>query len=346
MKDKLTFVCTKDIHFAGQNPKARLDNYQEALTAKIREIFDIARKYAADGILVAGDLFDSFYVTYPIATDLEVLLKESPCKIFTIAGQHDEESHNPNSLRRGAYSQLVRLGIIEDVDHNPRPIKCHGELFGVIITGRHYDWEADKEEDYYSFPHKDVLLGDYPSDYTWHNPSSKLIHLAHGTLVDHHPPFDRYTHIDDLQTNADVLVIGDYHPGIGIIKHINEETLQQTLIVDPGALARQKASPSDMTRQVQVAVLTVTAEGCSAELVPLKCAKPGDEVLTREHLEEEEAREDRKEAFLGLLREGAARKFAGTRDIMDRIAAQRKVPGEVVKEALGWVSKAREELAK
>ncbi len=338
MKNHLTFICTKDIHYAGQNPKARLDNYQEALTAKIREIFDIAREYEADGILVAGDLFDSFYTSLPVIAEYAALLKESPCEIFTIAGQHDEESHNPGSLRRSPYGLLKRLGIIWDCSEILGHKSAQG--FDVSITGKHYDWTADKDPAYYQCPEVSVVKCDYGKMSTV---PSKIIHLAHGTLVDHHPPFDRYTHIDNLKTNADVLVVGDYHPGIGIRRLDNE---QQTLIIDPGALARQKASSSDMMRQVQVAVLTIKNDTVGIRIVPLTCAKPGDEVLTREHLEEEEAREDRKEAFLGLLREGAARKFAETREIMDAVAAQGNVPGEVIEEALGWVSKAREELNK
>ena len=324
MKNKLTFICTKDIHYAGQNPKARTDSYQEALNAKIREIFDIAKRREADGILVAGDLFDSFYTTLPVIAEYAALLKESPCPIYTIAGQHDEESHNPASLRRAPYGLLVRLGYLEDVATEPAELWIHARR--VVISGRHYDWEADKDSTYYD-PKIDNYMG-------------TIIHLAHGTLVDHDPPFDRYTHVDNLVTSADVLVVGDYHPGIGIIQHNN------TLIVDPGALARQKAATSDMTRPVQVAVLTVTAEGCSAELVPLECARPGDEVLSREHLEVEEQREDRIGKFLGLLKDNSARKFAETREIMDAVALEGGVSAAVIGEALKWVALAREELSK
>lgn len=343
MKNKLTFICTKDWHYAGQNPKSRTDSYQQALTAKIREIFDIAKKREADGILVAGDLFDSFYTTLPVIAEYAALLKESPCPIYTIAGQHDEESHNPASLRRAPYGLLVRLGIVRDVVTELAEFNFwtdDGRNWFIAITGRHYDWEADKNQEYYN------VCPINPVDYQ--------IHLAHGTLVDHHPPFDRYTHIDDLQTNADVLVVGDYHPGIGIIEHTNtyEDTqrnvisLQTTLIIDPGALARQKAATSDMTRPIQVAVLTVTAEGCNAELVPLECYRPGDEVLSREHLEVEEQREDRIGKFLGLLKDNSARKFAQTREIMDAVALEGEVSGKVIGEALNWVALAREELGR
>lgn len=329
MKNKLTFICTKDIHYAGQNPKARTDSYQEALNQKIREIFSIAKEREADGILVAGDLFDSFYTTLPVIAEYAALLKESPCPIYTIAGQHDEESHNPASLRRSPYGVLARLGYVEDVTKEPVEYNFWtegGKTYFVAITGRHYDWEADKDKLYYYPPKTE------PVDY--------IIHLAHGTLVDHHPPFDRYTHIDDMACTADALVVGDYHPGIGIIDR------KGTLIVDPGALARQKAATSDMTRPVQVAVLTVTEQGCRAELVPLECARSGSEVLSREHLEVEEQRENRIEKFLGLLKENSARKFAETREIMDAVALEGGVSGEVIGEALKWVAAAREELGK
>lgn len=340
MKNHLTFICTKDIHYAGQNPKARKDNYQQALNQKIREIFDIAKNREADGILVAGDLFDSFNTTRPIIGECGSLLWESPCPIYTIGGQHDEDSHNPESLRRSAYGLLVRLGIIKDVATNQEELRfpINSRHFNsVIITGKHYNWQADKEKDYYVSPLIDIPMSVAVE-------STLIIHLAHGTLVDHHPPFDRYTHINDLWTNADVLLVGDYHPGIGIQKL--DMGCRDALIIDPGALARQKATTSDMTRPVQVAILTVTAEGCSAELVPLECYRPGDEVLSREHIEVEEARENRIEKFLGLLKDNSARKFAETREIMDSVALESGVSGEVIGEALKWVALAREELGR
>lgn len=328
MKNHLTFICAADIHYAGQNPKARTDNYQAALTRKISEVFSLAEKKDADGILVPGDLFDSFYTTLPVVAEFASLLMESPCPIYTIAGQHDEESHNPASLRRSPYGLLVRLGFVRDVASSEAEFTIIDEydVRFVGITGRHYDWMADKEPGYY---HTRAI-----ESFDYH------IHLAHGTLVDHHPPFDRYTHVDALKTNADVLVVGDYHPGIGIVKK------DDTLIISPGALARQKATPSDMTRPVQVAVLTVTAEGCSAELVPLECARPGGEILSRDHIEEKDAREDRIGKFLGLLKDDSARRFAETREIMDALALEQGIAAEVVAEALLWVARAREEMGK
>jgi exonuclease SbcD len=95
---------------------------------------------------------------------------------------------------------------------------------------------------------------------------------------------------------------------------------------------------------VHVALLTVEDGKCEAELIPLKCAAPGHEILSRQHLEAEAERNDRLEKFLGLLASEGESKFLEVREIVENIAAREQLPGEVKAEALKRIGEARERL--
>jgi DNA repair exonuclease SbcCD nuclease subunit len=112
---KLTFIQTNDIHWRLKNPIGRTDIFYEAIGAKLFDVFDLANKLHANGILIAGDLVDSPDIGYDAVRQLGKILSQSPCPIYAIAGQHDELSHNPESLRRTPYGVMDGFGMIQNV---------------------------------------------------------------------------------------------------------------------------------------------------------------------------------------------------------------------------------------
>ncbi len=327
MTTKLTFLETNDIHWRVANPRARLDDYNTALKNKLTELFALAKEVNAAGILIPGDITDTPGLGLAAIAELAWLLSQSPCPILTIAGQHDEWGHNPETLYRTPYGMLRRLGYIVDVAEAPQWFMAGDKL--IRITGRHYDEAVDRTEDYYEMPALD------PDD-----KETVTIHLAHGLVVEQAPGFDlRCTSLSKLQTSADMLCVGDYHPGIGIQKAGN------TVVINPGALGRLAASASDMERQIQVAMIEIDQDGnIDTSLIPLTSARPGHEVLSREHLEAEAEREERINNFLSLLSSNTNLKFLETREIIEQIAQSDQLPEIVVAEALKRLGRAREEL--
>lgn len=327
---KLTFIQTNDIHWKLVNPKARMDIYYEAIGAKLFEIFDLASKLQASGILVAGDLVDSPGIGHDAIRMLGKILIQSPCPIYTIAGQHDEWGHNPESLRRTPYGIIDGFNVIHNVADKAM-VNLVGDV-PVVISGRDYDTEADVAEDYYepnydSF--EDVDLSRKPI----------VIHLAHGTVLTETPVFDRYTLVSQIKTSADVLCVGDYHPGIGVQK------VGGTYIVNPGALARVKATETEITRTVQVSVIEVFEDrNIEIKLIPIECAMPGEKVLSRDHIAVEVARNERMDKFLALLASEGESKFLELRDIVEDIAAREMIPDDIKSEALKRIGVAREAL--
>ena len=106
-KDVLKFISTADWHWRLTNPRSRIDCFSESVSAKIFEIFDLARTIKADGILLAGDLMDSEFLSWSAVKELGKILLQSPCPIYTIGGQHEENGHDPGSLDRLPWGTLA-----------------------------------------------------------------------------------------------------------------------------------------------------------------------------------------------------------------------------------------------
>jgi exonuclease SbcD len=335
---KLTFIQTNDIHFKLVNPIGRTDIYPEAIGAKLFEIFELARILQADGILIAGDIVDSPGVGNDAIRTLSKILRQSPCPIYTIAGQHDEWGHNPESLRRAPYGIFVDgLDVIRNVANEPVAMKM-GTRFEVLITGRDYDHEADVTEDYYE-PNYDNLPDFVGSDM---DKPALNIHLAHGTVLTERPIYDRYTLVSDIKTSADVLCVGDYHTGIGVQRISNDK---HTFVVNPGALARVKATEEEINRTVQVAVIEISEDrSIDIRLVPLESAMPGEKVLSREHIEAETVKNEMMDEFISMLASEGDFKMLTEEELVEDISLRENIPDDVKMEALKRIAEAREAL--
>lgn len=317
-----------DIHYRAGNPRSRLDNYQEALTAKMLETFDLARKHDANIILQPGDLFDSPGVAWDTVKQLALLLKKAPCPFLTIPGTHDAWAHNLGTLYRTPFSLLSALGIIWDVSEDV----FDPEKAGVIITGHGYDHETDTAAGAHQFWPERTGIDD-----------SFQIHMVHAMLLDHVPIEGmKHTLISQVKTRAKIIVAGHVHYGLG--KSYIHRRDDGALFVNPGALCRKEASLIDMERTVQVALLTVKDGQATAELIPLTSARPGHEVLSREHIESAQERESRIDEFLKLLASEGEAKFLEVREIVEDLAARESIPAEVKSEALRRIGAAREAL--
>ncbi len=322
----MKFIVTGDWHFRGTNPRARMDNFQEALTHKIYEVFNLAQEHEAEAIIVPGDVFDSPGTALGTIADLAFVLQAAPCKVLAVAGNHDLWAGNPGSKYRTPFGLLAKLGLIWDLEQEP----YEDMERALLITGHGYNTETDTEAGMGQFS-----PGVLPAE-------GLSIHVVHSMLMERPPGFEmRHTLIRNVQTTARVIISGHEHIGFGI-KHREDGVL----FINPGALCRLSANPAEMERQVQVAVLEVENGEAEAFLVPLKSARPGYEVLSRDHLEQEAEREEHINRFLGLLAAEGEAKFLEIQEIIDDIARREELPTAVVKEALERIGRAREALSK
>lgn len=328
------FIITGDLHTRATNPKSRLDNYQQALFAKLEWVFAKAKQLRAAGIIIPGDLFDSWNVAITTVGDLAILFKQAPCPIYAIPGNHDLVAGNPQTKHRTPYYLLVRMGLIRDLDM--RRI----DHSTTVLTGHGFTFETDTPEGLRQFVGR--YVDHEESDVALDGPALLLpchIHVVHSMLLHSPHPHARHTLIEDVVTSANVIITGHDHAGFGV--HIREDGV---LFINAGALGRLAASKGEMERQVQIAVLEIEGSDYGAYLLPVTCARPGHEVLSRVHIEAEEQKNEQLESFLTLLASEGEQKFLEVTEIVEDIAARENLPKIVVQEALSRISAARESL--
>lgn len=319
------FVIVGDPQFRGVNPIARKDDFPSAILAKIDEVHQIARRINADAILQPGDLFDSPMMSYSVLLRLMTILQMSPCPWVCIPGNHDLFGSNADTYSRTPMAVLEQAGIIRVLRDLRQSVDLtHGIGDVTFITGRGFDWEMDT----------------HPGTYA--SPPDSDIHLVHGMLVPAALPIDtKHTLIKDVKTTARVTICGHNHLGFGIIKRDDGK-----IFINPGALCRETAHEAEMERQVQVCILEITKDTEKAWMEPITCARPAEEVLSREHIEAMVLRKERMDYFLELLGQGGESKFLEVREIVDGITEKHSLPARVRDEALKRIAAAREELAK
>jgi exonuclease SbcD len=318
---RLLFVG--DLHLRGTNPRNRTDNYWDAVSAKLRELFALAEQHQVRAILCPGDVFDRPEVATGVLIEAMQLFRDCPTNFYTCPGNHDIYGYNLDTYERTSLrllSELVpRLHVI--LDHGS-PVLF--SIFGtdVAVTFTPYTGRMDHEGYGYSPECR--------------NRNTRLhIHVAHGMLLDHTPPFDRFTLIQDVKTDADIILSGHDHTGFGVYHRADGK-----IFCNPGSLTRMAASVNEIERTVQVALIDTDTR--NIELIPLQCAKPGAEVLDRSKIEADQKRQYAMEEFAALVQTNCGGKvLLNIDDIVTTIAAQEQLPRDVVERTLAKIQEQR-----
>lgn len=324
------FIVAGDLHFRTENPRSRKDNYSEALLTKLYEVFQIAQDHKANAIIIPGDIFDSSNVGLPtigkLASFLSICKEEFKVDILAISGNHDLPAGNKGAIPRTPFGLLSKLQFIRDLEE-----VYFGDIFETQISGYGFDYLTDTSEG----------VEQFSSGEPW--ASTPKVHVVHSMLMASSPGIPmRHTLIDDVETDADIIISGHYHDGFGVIRRKDGK-----LFINPGALCRLSASETEMKRTVQVALLTVRSKtDFEAELIPLQSARPAEEVLDREAIVEKKEHENWLETFFESLQEEGEAKFLEVREIVDMIASMEKITPSVKDEALRRISEAREKLGR
>lgn len=276
-----------DVHLTNRIPASRVDNYPQTILAKVREVGEIARARGVDIIVNGGDVFHSPAVERGLSGELAEIIRSFPAPVYVVPGNHDLFGQNPDTLNQTMLGLLIRSGVFRLLDRD-HPIITDE----VIIEGQPYYPGIDrknKAEDY-GFRRKDS--------------SAYKILVAHGMLLPKPMPDDvPVTLFDEVPDEADLILVGHYHPGFPVHK-----PAKGPWIVNVGALARTDAGFDNYRRQVQVLVITIQDGKAELEIIPIKSAPQAEEVLSRAALEEKKARAKRLEAFHRSLAEIRAQK--------------------------------------
>ncbi|TFZ39802.1 metallophosphoesterase [Soehngenia longivitae] len=310
---KILFLT--DTHLRSSNPKNRKDDFQKTLENKLEEIAQMVDEYEIDFVIHGGDLFDRPDTSVLTVTKYANIIKKIKKPIYIISGNHDIFGLNPATLDRtmlGLLGNLNFLNIIRDDDK----IILEKENIRVQVTGKPYTYDIDSNVSNY-------ILESVDSNCNY------SINIVHGMLLD--KPFIKgipYTLIDDiLETKADITLSGHYHAGFGIIFRNNK------YFINPGSLVRITNSLKEIERIPQVAIITLNKD-ISIELIPLKVAKSGDEVLDRTELEKNIYRNERIMEFKQTIDSALNFEKVDINDILIEVAISENVNDKVKEEAL------------
>ncbi len=335
-----------DPHIRGNNPRARVDDFPATIKTKLRECWDLAKQYQCQAVICGGDLFDRPDPDYIVTGELAAVLKECPVPLYTIPGNHEVFGYNLNTVPRTALGLLARIGavkllsrdpvIISGQDANKMPIQ-------IYLTGQGYHGDIDRSQADYQ-----TGLGDLAF------PAEKMpsvmpatfkpwkVHVVHSMLLER-PLINEVAHtlIRDLETDADMILASHYHSGFPYQRCKNDK-----LCINPGALGRVRADVAELYRPVQVALLEFSADCATVDYLPISCARPGSEVLSRDYLTQQAEREGRTGRFLELLASEGESRFMETREIVDDIARRESLHPAVIQDALRRIGVAREQLGR
>ncbi len=340
----MRLLYVTDTHIRGTSPRSRLDDMPKALKAKLQEVVELAYRHQVRAILHGGDLFDRPDVAPAVALDFLEVLRQAPCPIYGIAGNHDLFGHNPNTVPR------TMLGLFDGFDlfrliTPGEPVWLEGDGLKVQVTGQWFHAEIDRRDprlDYCVLPE-----GAAPEE-GLHRRSPEAdfaIHLTHGMLLER-PFFEGTAHtllstVMD-HTAADVTFGGHYHPGWSRVHELSGR-----LFINPGALVRLGNQTADVERAIQVVLLELEkGRPVRYELIRLQSARPGEEVLDRSREEALLAREMALADFLQSVGDSGQFEVLEVQAIMERIADNEGVSPAVRQEALRRLGEAQAQLSR
>jgi len=228
MSNSIKILYMTDVHFRGTNPRARTDNYLEAVKEKLIEVFNIAHEEGCQQIVCGGDLFDRPDTSFAVTREFVELIKRFPFdnRILTIPGNHEIYGYSLETLPRTVLG-LLELGYLKILNRTPFTISNYDNDFAVSITGQGFYYDIDRNPNDYMVS---ITTSPFPLDEkTYH------VHVIHSMLVDKPLPYDvPHTVVKNVKTNADVILSGHEHIGYGVIKREDGGYLLQSRRAGPG----------------------------------------------------------------------------------------------------------------
>lgn len=320
-------IIVGDAHVSGQNPIARKDNYPLTILRKMEEVIDISRELGADAIFSVGDIFHTPDPSNITKGNLGHILNKRECPFITLGGNHDLFGGNMETFLRtgiGLFSKLGNLEILQD--DTPRFFKKGRIRFQ--LTGQNYHPSIDHRN-----PEMDYCR-------TKAEGITHSMHMAHGYLTDKKLLFP-HTLIERIKdsTGADVTISGHLHTPFRV-NHNGK------IFANPGALGRRSASAGEM-RMPKVFILRITQEGVlTLEDRYLQTAAPPEEVLNREHLEEDHIQNYRMSRFIDGLADlnKATSQTIDIYEIVHQVAEDEHIEEAVKQDVLAAISAAEAEV--
>lgn len=261
---KVDAILCSDIHLRDIIPICRTDDFMLAQSRKLKWL-SIQQEMYNVPILCSGDLFTHWK---PSPWLLAYALRNLPNNLVVIPGQHDLPAHSLDNVDKSGIQVLADAGkitLITDPNKHFFTIGKH-EIVG-------YPWGV-------------------PWDVACDGPKIAMIHYGVYESKPHYPGAEvsggsAKTVLNKLD-DYDLVVSGDNHLSFTY-------TSGKRTLVNPGSFMRTSASQIDH----QPSIYLWCAETNQVERVYVPIEK---DVISREHIEYDEARDERLEAFISQLK--------------------------------------------
>ena len=315
---KFTFISANDIHISDINPRARIDNYKEAILNKIAQWREACIKHKADAALCAGDIYN---IKYPVKNshrlnqELIEEFKKFPCPIYVIEGNHDLTADRLDSLKEQPLGVLFADKTLHQLRHE-------------II---------EKEG------HKVSLVGiPFSKDF---NPKALLIpenkgYIAQICLLHIYSSFkagnlfkEKIFGYDELSTlSPNIFVIGHYHVDQGI----HEENGKY--FVNIGSISRGSLAEDSLNHEPKLGLIQITDKKIAVTTIKLN-VKPAREIFDLAKKNEEEKENKEIELFVDKLSGETFKPL--TENSIDTNIDTMNVAEDIKKTALHYIQLAR-----
>ena len=260
MSDKVSFIMCGDIHFSDVAPSTRIDDYEEAMFDKIRQIKSLMLEHEASAFISTGDVFHNPTPSKTSHRLVSRIIKElSGFRFLTVAGNHDLYHGRLDSLPNQPLGVLFSTGASEDIDASP--VEFSAGNLKVKVSGVAYGRTLD---DY-----KALDKGD----------SNFLLAVVHEFCDASGSDFfgeKKWSYRDMAESNVDYTLVGHDHSPQKFFEYKGK------VFDQPGSLMRGALTTDNTTRDVFVTLITVEMfEGdvrFRQRRIPLKTAA-GDKIF-------------------------------------------------------------------
>lgn len=255
-----------DTHITAKTPSSRLDDIQDTIKAKFKEIGDIIKDESIEAVVHGGDMFHIPEVSNKFVGEVSKIIRKYNVPFYVVPGNHDLQGQNEDSLPHTKLGLLVNTGVVNLLDRK-HPVIFDENGYKISFEGQEYHPHIDKE------PLKDYQVINTYADF-------KVL-VAHSMLLerDYHEG-TVYTLIKNVQTKADLILGAHYHPGY------KPQLVNGTWFINPGSLVRVEGSTHSIkTAKPKVAILDISSNGFNQKEVELTCAVEGTKVFSTKNLE-------------------------------------------------------------
>lgn len=352
----MNFIFFGDKHERPDVPENRTDDYHRSVNAKTEEIKQLAIKYKAKALLQPGD-----FLHKPKFSDQflgEVVKRWSTVDVYKMKGdmmtgklsvsEAAEQLNNWTPIlgavgNHELYGESLKsypktsLAFLENIGFMHFPTKENPYIFTgedgltVAVTATSYDIGMDS-------PNRldDYIIEEKAADIH--------IHIVHGYLTNRdmgdmfpHTVLDKIT----KKTQADLTISGHDHIGFPLTE------VDGKYFVNPGSPVRMKNDKKEMKRRPKVLLIEATKEkGLKIKTIYLKSAEQGEDVLSREKVEERNVRNAQMEEIKSIVTKAQVTSGSNITEIIKEIADNKNLDEDVKTEAIDAVSEKMDSIQK